>query len=108
MYETCQLLAKGAGLKELLRNQNVPERVRRVMRTLLLCMSNVVGSNAHRTLLRHVNASYRLLFGPPLVFTTPNVADTKNAVMNLLYMGQPVGSWRILEADAPAMPSSRS
>ena len=35
MYETCQLLAKGAGLKELLRNQDVPEGVRTVMRTLM-------------------------------------------------------------------------
>ena len=40
------------------------------MRLVLLCFHNVVGSNAHRTTLRHANNSYKLLFGPPLVFTT--------------------------------------
>ena len=107
MYETCELLGKGAGLKEVFARADVPPRVKQAMRTLLLCMSTVVGSNAHRTMLRHVNNSYKLLFGPPLVFVTPNVADVKSPVMWLLYRGEEVSSWRILEHDAPEMPAVR-
>ena len=107
MYETSDLLGKGAGLKEVFSRADVPPRVKQAMRTLLLCMSNVVGSNAHRTVLRHVNNSYKLLFGPPLVFVTPNVADVKSPVMWLLYRGEQVGSWRLLEQDAPEMPAVR-
>ena len=106
MYMTCELLGKGQGLKDALAHPEVPERVKRAMRALLLCMSSNVGSNAHRTMLRHVNVSYKLLFGAPLVFTTPNVSDTKNPIMNLMYMGQCVNSWRLLEAEAPEMPSA--
>ena len=106
MYMTCEILGKGAGMKEALSNPEVPERVKRAMKHLLLCMSSVVGSNAHRTTLRHINSSYRLLFGPPLVFTTPNFADVCSPLLNLMYRGEPVGSWRVLEEHAPAMPST--
>ena len=106
MYMTCEILGKGAGLKEALSNPEVPERVKRAMKHLLLCMSSVVGSNAHRTTLRHINSSYRLLFGPPLLFTTPNFADVCSPLLNLMYRGEPVGSWRVLEEHAPAMPST--
>ena len=105
MYMTCEILGKGAGMKEALSNPNVPDRVKKAMRHLLLCMSSVVGSNAHRTTLRHINASYRLLFGPPLVFTTTNFADVCSPVLNLMYEGKSIGAWRILEEQSPAMPS---
>ena len=71
-----------------------------------MCMSNVVGSNAHRTTLRHVNRSYTNLFGAPLVFTTANIADSRSPVLNLIYMGATVTSWRLLEENAPPMPSA--
>jgi hypothetical protein len=74
-------LGKNAGFKEILSSPSVPERVKRVVKHLMVCMGQVVGSNAHRTYLRHVNKSYCLRFGPPLVFTTPNVADTRHIVM---------------------------
>ena len=107
MYDTLEILGEGAGLKEALGNADVPERVKRALRQLLLCMSSVVGSNAHRTTLRHVDTSYCVLFGPPLVFTTPNVADPKNIVMSLMYEGAEVGRWRLLEEEAPETPSDQ-
>ena len=105
MYEAVEILGQGAGLKEALGSPNVAEHVKRALRRLLLCMSSVVGSNAHRTTLRHVDNSYSVLFGPPLVFTTPNMADPMNIVMRLMYEGAELGSWRLLEEEAPEMPS---
>ena len=66
-----------------------------------MCMNRVVGTNAHRSLLRHEGFGYRLLWGAPLVFTTPNVADTKHAMVKLLYEGEDVAAWRLLEEDDP-------
>ena len=97
MYEAVEILGQGAGLKEALGSSEVSERVKRALRQLLLCMSSVVGSNARRTTLCHMDKSYSVLFGPPLVFTTPNMADPKNIVMRLMYEGAEVGSWRLLE-----------
>jgi hypothetical protein len=85
--------------------KDVPDRVKLVIKHLLVCMSHVVGSNAHRTYLRHVNVSYTLLFGPPLVFTTPNIADTRQPMMSLLYENGSVARWHLLEEHDPEMPA---
>ena len=85
MWQATASLGKNAGFKELLSGKEVPENVKRVVRHLLVCMGNVVGSNAHRTLLRHVNRNYCMCFDPPLVFTTPNVADVSHLVVRLMY-----------------------
>ncbi len=106
LYHACAVLGRGAGVKEALQSEAVAPDVKRALRSMLLCNANVVGSDAHRTVLRHVSNSYRLLFGPPLVFTTVNPADTRSLVMSLLFEGAEVGRWRLLEEDAPAMPSA--
>ena len=99
--DTMELCGKGASMTEVLQNEAVPRRVKAALRTLNLCMNHVVGTNAHRTLLRHQGFGYRLLWGAPLVFTTPNVADTKHAMVKLLYEGDEVAAWRLLEEDDP-------
>ena len=104
MFDTLGLLGKGEGLKDAMANPKVPARVKAAMRSLMLCMSNVIGSNAHRTTLRHICSSYRNLFGPPLEFMTPNVADNQLLMMSLVYENAEVGRWRLLEEDTPAMP----
>jgi len=99
--DTMELCGKGASMTEVLQNEAVPRRVKAALRTLNLCMNQVVGTNAHRTMLRHVGFGYRLLWGAPLVFTTPNVADTKHAMVKLLYEGEEIAAWRLLEEDDP-------
>ncbi len=106
LYHACTILGRGAGLKDALACPDVSARVKSAIRSMLLCNANVVGSDAHRTVLRHVNNSYRLLFGAPLLFTTPNVADARSPVMSLVYEGATVCSWRLLEEHAPRMPST--
>ena len=105
MWQATASLGKNAGFKELLSGKEVPENVKRVVRHLLVCMGNVVGSNAHRTLLRHINRSYCICFGPPLVFTTPNVADVAHLVVRLMYDGASVMEWKLIEEHDPDMPS---
>ena len=58
LLDAVDVLGKGAGLKEVLGNAGVDEKVKRAVRSLLICMSSVVGSNAHRTTLRHISRSY--------------------------------------------------
>ena len=67
-------------------------------------MSSVIGSDAHRTTLRHVSRAYTDLFGPPLIFTTVNPSDTRSVVVKLMYDGADVATWRIeLNKEAPEM-----
>jgi hypothetical protein len=49
----------------------------------------------HMTMLRLVGFGGRLCWGAPLVFTTPNVVDTKHAMVKLLYEGEEVDAWRL-------------
>ena len=94
LLDAVDVLGKGAGLKEVLANPGVDEKVKRAVRSLLICMSSVVGSNAHRTTLRHMCRSYTNLFGPPLVFTTVNPSDTRSVIVKLMYDGADVAQWR--------------
>ena len=106
LVEAVAVLGKGAGLKEALTSEAVTANVKSALRSMLLSNASVVGSDAHRTALRHMSASYCRLFGPPLVFTTPNVADTRNVMVSLMYQGVELAGWRLLEDNAPAMPST--
>ena len=105
LMDTMEKCGRGASLVEVLQNDAVPARVKAALRTLSLCMNEVVGTNPHRAMLRHCAFGYRLLWGAPLVFTTPNVADTKHAMVKLLYEGQEVTSWRLLEEEDPDLGS---
>ena len=107
LFEALGHLKSGQGTKELLSSDKVSGKVKACLRSVHLCMNNVLGTNAHRTFLRHVVAGYRNLWGPPLVFTTMNVADTKHPVMKLMYDGQEVCAWRVLEEDVPQLGSAR-
>ena len=111
MYEAMGIVGANAGFKELLSHTNVSERVKAAVRNVLLCYSNVVGTNAARTTERHTCNSYCLLFGTPLAFTTANFADVTQPMMKLLYdtggATTTECSWSLLEEHDPEMPSKR-
>ena len=46
-----------------------------------------MGSDGYRRLLRHEGVAYTLCFGPPLIFTTPNLADTRQPLL-LIVQGE--------------------
>jgi len=100
------VLGRGAGLKDALGSEAVPWNVKSALRIMRLSNSNVVGSDAHRTTLRDISASYTRLFGLPLVFMTSDIAESRNLMVSLMYDGADVAGWRLLEENAPAMPST--
>ena len=59
---------------------------------------DVVGTDGHRRLCRHEGVAYMAMFGCPLIFTTPNMADTRQILL-MDVEGQQV---RLDEADMPA------
>ena len=54
-----------------------------------LVTGTVVGSDGYRIQCRHAGQAYTILWGPPIVFTTPNLADTRNVTL-LLVQGKHV------------------
>ena len=48
-----------------------------------LIMGKVVGSNGYRIVCRHDCSAYTILWGAPLIFCTPNIADDRNVAILL-------------------------
>ncbi|CAK0887182.1 unnamed protein product [Prorocentrum cordatum] len=69
--------AGGGGVAALASNANVPNVVRDALNIMQMAVADVVGTDGHRRLCRHEGVAYMALFGCPLIFATPNVADTK-------------------------------
>jgi len=49
MYDALSIVGKNAGFKEILSCKNINERVKAAVKNVLICYSNVVGTNAART-----------------------------------------------------------
>ena len=60
------------------------QAVRSAMSMFNLITGTVVGSDGYRVQCRHAGQAYTILWGPPFVFTTPNLADTRNATLLLV------------------------
>ena len=46
-----------------------------------MAFADVLGTDGHRRLCRHEGVAYMQLFGPPMIFCTPNLADTKQLLL---------------------------
>ena len=57
------------------------QAVRNVMNVFHLAIGTVVASNGYGKQCRHAGQAYTQLFGPPFVFTTPNLADTRKVTL---------------------------
>ena len=69
--------AGGGGVAALAANASVPNVVRDALNIMQMAVADVVGTDGHRRLCRHEGVAYMALFGCPLIFATPNIADTK-------------------------------
>ena len=78
---SARLAAGGGGIQSLLYHQNVPQLVREALNAMQLAFANVLGTDGHRRLCRHEGLAYMTLFGPPVLFCTPNLADTKQLLL---------------------------
>ena len=72
---------KTVTIQGLMSDQDVPVMLKTALSTMQRCTSGILGSNGHRQLLHREGIAYTLRFGPPLVFLTPNLADTKQPLL---------------------------
>ena len=69
------------GVQTIASNKQVPQVVRDAMNAMTIACQDCVGSDGHRRLCRHEGHAYMSLFGPPVIFCTPNLADTKQPLL---------------------------
>ena len=55
--------------------------MREALSAMQMAFSDVLGTDGHRRLCRHEGVMYMALFGAPVVFCTPNFADTKQLLL---------------------------
>ena len=55
--------------------------VRETLNCIQMAFQDVIGTDGHRRLCRHEGNAYMTLFGPPVIFGTPNLADTKQVLL---------------------------
>ena len=78
---SARLTVGGGGIKSLLGNSQVPQLVREALSAMQMAFADVLGTDGHRRLCRHEGVAYMTLFGPPVIFCTPNLADTKQLLL---------------------------
>ena len=89
-------LGREQGIGDALRHAGTKAGVKRALYHLQMSTRNVLGTDGHRLHLRHVGVSYRRLFGVPLLWTTPNVADVRSPLLVLMQDGKTLGAFRVL------------
>ena len=68
-------------IQSLLLDGDVPAQLRKALHAMHQSTANVMGSNGHRRLLQKEGVAYTRSWGPPLVFTTPNCADSRHGLL---------------------------
>lgn len=71
----------GGSLQAVASNSNVPQLVRDALNCMQQATAQVIGTDGHRRLCRHEGQAYMTLFGAPVIFATPNLADTKQPLL---------------------------
>ena len=69
------------GLRNLASDQEFPHNLSAAMNALQMGHADVMGTDGHRRLCRYEGNAYMTLFGEPVVFCTPNLADTKQPLL---------------------------
>ncbi|CAK0876829.1 unnamed protein product [Prorocentrum cordatum] len=67
----------GGDIHALAQHENAPQIIRDALNIMQMASARVLGADGHRRLCRHEGNAYTALFGPPLGFCTPNLADGK-------------------------------
>ena len=81
LANAARLSAGGGGIQAIAANKEAPQLVRDALSAMQMAFADVVGTDGHRRLCRHEGVAYMSLFGPPLMFVTPNLADTKQPLL---------------------------
>merc|ERR1712077_84291 len=87
-------------VQSLLADKSVPASLKRAIDAMHESTAGVIGSDGHRRLNRREGVAYTLFFGAPLVFATPNLADTRQPLLRVV-QGEPF-DLRVEREDEPA------
>ncbi|CAJ1413970.1 unnamed protein product [Effrenium voratum] len=74
-------MSRSGGIEQFVKQSTAPQSVRDALLAMHCATATVVGSDGHRRLCRHEGVAYMETFGPPLIFVTPNVADTQHPLL---------------------------
>ena len=89
MLEEVQLKMQQSGGKTtvqgIVNDKDTPQQLRTALRSLHQATANLLGSDGHRRELRGEGEAYTLRYGPPLEFVTPNLADSKQLLLLLVW-----------------------
>ena len=81
LASSARLAVGSGGIKAMVANKQVPQLVREALNVMHTAFADVLGTDGHRRLCRHEGVAYMTLFGPPVIFCTPNLADTKQVLL---------------------------
>ena len=108
LLEAIALLGKTADIRSVVRNKTTNPRVKEALQALVLCTGRILGTEGHRTALRHKSVAAGLHYCAASLFVTPNLADTRAALIVTLMKGPDAEEIRaelpLLQED-PDMPS---
>ena len=96
----------GGTLEQLWSSAGVPKEVKEGIQAMHAASSTVLGTDGHRRYCRHEGVAYMEAFGPPLVFLTPNPADTQHPLL-LVVQGETVDLGCVSASMTNALPKYR-
>jgi len=86
---SARLAAGAGGIKGIIANKNMPQCVREALSAMQMALADVLGTDGHRRLCRLEGVAYMQLFGAPIAFCTPNIADNKQRLL-LVVQGEEI------------------
>lgn len=98
--------SSGDSVQQLLQNTSVPKTVKDALQAMQSASATVLGTDGHRRQCRHEGVAYMETFGPPLIFLTPNLADTQHPLL-LVVQGEEVDLGSVEEEMDPSLPKYR-
>jgi hypothetical protein len=81
LSQSARLAGAGDDIKAIAQNSRTPQLVRDALNMMQMATAHVLGTDGHRRLCRHEGQAFTTLFGPPLMFCTPNLADGKQCLL---------------------------
>lgn len=79
--DAARLSVASGGTKSSISNKSASPLVREALSTIQMAFADVMGTDGHRRQCRFEGVAYMSLFGTPVIFCTPNLADTKQLLL---------------------------
>ena len=97
----------GDALQQLLKNDAVPQTVKDAIQAMHGASATVLGTDGHRRHCRHEGVAYMETFGPPLIFLTPNIADTQHPLLLVIQGNEKLDLGKVTDDMVDDLPSYR-